>query len=454
MIFLNQFCLLGIMLLPMESGIGALDHQVAIEAAQTAISVPHKQKQNKKFTDKDRYIIGKYASENGTAAAQRKFKLSHKNLGESTIRTFKKKYETMIKNARINKETPQKRIVAKKRGRPVLLREIDEMVQRFLEALRKKGGVVNAVVARSVAKALVKSSGKKDLEVLDLDGRWWIQSLFRRMGFVRRAATTSKVEIPEGAKKEAEMVYLYKIVSMVEKYQIPKSMILNLDQTPLKFAPCSRHTLEKRNEKHVAISGTSYKQAITGIFVITLDGNGLPFQLIYGEKTSKSMEESLKILEEVIIPYLKKQREVEQLSEDHPALLILDLFRGQLTKVVVGEMQKHNILMCQVPANMTHIFQPLDLTVNGSAKSFLKAKFIEWFAEKIDEGLEEGKALEDIDIKLTLTLLQPIHGSWICDLYNYLSSSKGKSIIENGWNIKSNRSWFLKAPMFRPLPVN
>ena len=287
MIFLNQFCLLGIMLSPMESGIGALDHQV--EAAQTAISVPHKQKQNKKFTDKDRYIIGKYASENGTAAAQRKFKLSHKNLGESTIRTFKKKYETMIKNARINKETPQKRIVAKKRGRPVLLGEIDEMVQRFLEPLRKKGGVVNAVVAKSVAKALVKRSGKKDLEVLDLDGRWWIQSLFRRMGFVRRAATTSKVEIPERAKKEAEMVYLYKIVSMVEKYQIPKSMILNLDQTPLKFAPYSRHTLEKRNEKHVAISGTSYKQAITGTFVITLDGNCLPFQLIYCGKTSKSL---------------------------------------------------------------------------------------------------------------------------------------------------------------------
>ena len=86
---------------------------------------------------------------------------------------------------------------------------------------------------------------KKDLEVLDLDGRWWIQSLFRRMGFVRRAATTSKVEIPEGAKKEAEMVYLYKIVSMVEKYQIPKSMILNLDQTPLKFAPCSRQRLKR-----------------------------------------------------------------------------------------------------------------------------------------------------------------------------------------------------------------
>ena len=75
--------------------------------------------------------------------------------------------------------------------------------QRFLLAVRKKGRVVNAIVARSVATALVKRSGKKELEVIDLGSRWWIQSLFRRMHFVRRTATTSKVENPEGAKKEA-----------------------------------------------------------------------------------------------------------------------------------------------------------------------------------------------------------------------------------------------------------
>ena len=66
-------------------------------------------------------------------------------------------------------------------------------------------------------------------------------------------------------------------------------MILNLDQMPLKYAPCSRHTLEKKNAKHVAIAGTSYKNAITGTFLITLEGKCLPFQLIYGGKTSKSL---------------------------------------------------------------------------------------------------------------------------------------------------------------------
>ena len=124
---------------------------------------------------------------------------------------------------------------------------------------------------------------------VDLDGKWRIQSLFCRMGFVTRAATTSKVEIPEGGKKEAELVYLHTIVSTVDKCQIPKSMVLNLDQTLLKYAPCSQHTLGKKNAKHVAIAARSYKNAIRWTFVITLEGKCFPFQLIYGRKTSKSL---------------------------------------------------------------------------------------------------------------------------------------------------------------------
>ena len=95
-------------------------------------------------------------------------------------------------------------------------------------------------------------------------------------------------------------------------------------------------------------------------------------------------------------------------------------------------MKEHDIVICQVPANMTHLFQPLDLTVNSSAKAFLKAKFTEWFSQKIEEGLSEGKDLEDIDIPLTLSVLKPSHASWVVDLYNYLTTTKGKVVIENG----------------------
>ena len=90
------------------------------------------------------------------------------------------------------------------------------------------------------------------------------------------------MQISEGAKKEAEFTFLHRIVSNVEKYKIPNSMILNFDQTSLKYALCSQQTLAPKNSKHVAISGTSNKKAITGTFVITLDGHCPPFQLSDG----------------------------------------------------------------------------------------------------------------------------------------------------------------------------
>ena len=79
-----------------------------------------------------------------------------------------------------------------------------------------------------------------------------------------------------------------------------------------------------------------------------------------------------------------------------------------------------------MPENMTHIFQSLDLTVNGAAKDFLKVKFTECFAKKSEESLQEGKELEDIEVKFELTTLKPLHASWICDLYDNLPSSKGE----------------------------
>ena len=37
-----------------------------------------------------------------------------------------------------------------------------------------------------------------------------------------------------------------------------------------------------------------------------------------------------------------------------------------------------NILLAKVPSNMTHLFQPLDFTVNSWAKNFMREKFADW----------------------------------------------------------------------------
>ena len=108
-------------------------------------------------------------------------------------------------------------------------------------------------------------------------------------------------------------------------------------------------------------------------------------QLIYGGKTSQSLSEfnfpdsfsntaeSLKFLEDIIIPYFNK-REKLGVSKDQYALLILDIFSGQMTEHVKENLRENSFLFVCVSANMTSLFQPLDLTVNLSFKTSMEKK--------------------------------------------------------------------------------
>ena len=65
---------------------------------------------------------------------------------------------------------------------------------------------------------------------------------------------------------------------------------------------------------------------------------------------------------EIVVPCVENRCK-ELPKPDQAALLILDVFHGQITEDVTFFLQKHNILLVLVPNNMTSVFQSLDLTV-------------------------------------------------------------------------------------------
>ena len=307
----------------------------------------------------------------------------------------------------------------------------------------------SSTIAVASAKALIARNPQLNLNHIDLDSSSWAQSLFRRMGFKRRLRTTGKVEIPEGARKEAELLFLHNIVSVVERYEIPDSLIMNLDQTPLKYIPAMNHTLAKRNSKSVAIAGSTDKRSIT--FVITLDGLFLPMQLIYGGKTQQSLprfkfpdgfslscnpkhfsntEESIKLIKEVLLPYIEDQR--KQLGKPNQSvLLIMDVFRCQITDDVTSLLTKHNVHVVLVPANMTQTIPAARF--NKHCKSFLKRLFSTWFSQQIGSQLSIGKNVDEVNIKFTLTTIKPLHAKWLVEFFNEMTSESGATVILNGW---------------------
>ena len=113
--------------------------------------------------------------------------------------------------------------------------------------------------------------------------------------------------------------------------------------------------------------------------------------------------------------------------------MIWDVFKGQKTNKVLCKVASLNIEVVSVPANMTHFFQPLDLTVNREAKTFITDQFTSWYSAQIQSQLDSGVVLDDVDVDLRLSVLKPIHATWIVSMYNHLSSSEGRHSIAKGW---------------------
>ena len=125
-----------------------------------------------------------------------------------------------------------------------------------------------------------------------------------------------------------------------------------------------------------------------------MGGKFLGLQLIYGDKTNQSLpryqfpkdfslsvnpkhcsneKESLKLINEIILPYDTEERQ-RLFKSNQKALMIFDVFKGQITDKVLRQYKDSNIEVVFDPANMTGLLQPLDLTVNGYAKKYCKSK--------------------------------------------------------------------------------
>ena len=92
-------------------------------------------------------------------------------------------------------------------------------------------------------------------------------------------------------------------------------------------------------------------------------------------------------IEQVINLYVTDKRKELGLPADQKALLTWDVFRGQTTDHAAQILDSLNIKVVKVPASMTHFFQPLDLTVNGSAKNVMGKKFVTWMQESQQKAL-------------------------------------------------------------------
>ena len=137
-----------------------------------------------------------------------------------------------------------------KRGKRTMLpAEIDEKVLEMIRNMRNARVVINFHTVVGFATGIVLAN---DTTLLKENGGTvelivgWCQSIFKRLNFVRRKSATAKPMITPGLIKEIGFSFYRDIHELVKWFNIPKELVINIDQTPLPFVLVSSYTIEKK----------------------------------------------------------------------------------------------------------------------------------------------------------------------------------------------------------------
>ena len=320
-----------------------------------------------------------------------------------------------------------------------------------MKEMHSKGAVVNTAIVMACAEGVVMHH---DSNLLAINGghitisKDWAKSLLCRMGYVKRRVSTSAKVTPQDFDERKEQ-FLYDANVLVNYEEIPDSLVVNWDHTGIKYIPTSSWTMEKEGKKRVEILGIDDKRQITGVFAATKDGNFLPIQVIYKGKTKRNLpnvkfpsdwlasytenhwanERTTKeYIYKILLPYVNHKREELGLPSSYPALVVYDRFKAQCTDDVLQLLRENHIDTLLIPASCTDRLQPLDVSVNKSAKEFLRKKFQLWYSEQICSQLEEeSDEVKPVDLHL---IVKPLGAKWLMEMYNHFKSNP--QIILNG----------------------
>ena len=96
-----------------------------------------------KYTDQERFQVGKYAAEYDIISSVRKYRPNFPKIKESTITEFKRKYEVQMKHSKNNAgQDAAEGKTAEKSSRSLLSGKLDGMVQTYIRSASNCGAFV------------------------------------------------------------------------------------------------------------------------------------------------------------------------------------------------------------------------------------------------------------------------------------------------------------------------
>ncbi|CAI7843731.1 unnamed protein product, partial [Closterium sp. NIES-53] len=276
------------------------------------------------------------------------------------------------------------------RGRSSWYRPMELKVYAQLLDWRRRG------VAVSVSR--LQDWSCKVMKVLFSEVKWkgsqrWSERFRRRWNLSVRMKTKVAQKTQEHVATQSKEFWQF-FRNARNEYAIDNRYIINADQTPLWLEMPATTTVEQTGVKSVPIRSAGYqKERVTVMLACTATGEKLkvwvffkrktlpkgdfPNDVVVGCQANGWMEATgvIQWLDEGVVLFLKPKFGVQSRS----AMLVLDSYRGHLTKDVKARFAALNIVPAVIPAGCVADVQPLDVSVNKSFKASVRQQYQSWF---------------------------------------------------------------------------
>ena len=152
------------------------------------------------------------------------------------------------------------------------------------------GGVINRHQLISIATGVVRANNRNllkeyggDLVLTDK----WARGVLKKLTWSKRKGTTGKVDPSPQVLAGQKSTFHRNISALVSEHDVPSSLIINIDQTPLSYVNTGKYTLSFKGAKNIPIKGVDDTCQITATFAVSCTGEFLLIQLIYAGKPNE-----------------------------------------------------------------------------------------------------------------------------------------------------------------------
>ncbi|KAF7372434.1 DDE superfamily protein [Mycena venus] len=323
--------------------------------------------------------------------------------------------------------------------------ELVATIKTKLQDLRASGVCVGRLLTRSIIIAIIK---EKQPELL--------------ANFKCTAA-----KLPDNV-DEVCMRAFFRIVHLVNFYDIPPELIVNMDQTGVMLMVANNKTYNPKGSRQLDIHGRDEKRAYSLLVGSTPKGKLLTFQQVWSGKTKASLPRdnapgmaaakkyrfhfafaeskkttshfsTLKTMKEwvhyVLVPYIEGQIQLLGLEPDQKAILYSDVYpvhTGIEFRTFILE-EFPNIFLVFVPANCTSVLQPADIGLNRVFKHHIKQAYLDWMVAAHTEQLKNGLTVEQVKFTTSLPVLRDASVKPIVDLYEWGQTQTSQDLIKRAW---------------------